>query len=257
MTKQYTRLTDDQWEFIREFLPVQRKRRHDLRIIMDAILWITRTGSQWRNLDSQFPPWSAVYYYFYNWTKEGRICWLNEAMNIYERILIDRCPSPSLGIVDSQSVKLAPMIYEDRGIDGNKKVNGRKRQILVDILGRIWGATVHPANLHDGGGAVELLPDAKNRMARIKKILGDHAYSGVFAKACQEMEIEFEKPIRDPDAVGFKPESKRWIVERTFAWLNFYRRVVMDYEHTTDSAISFLFLANISMVLGKIDSYGL
>ncbi len=252
MTKRYTRLTDNQWEFIREFLPVQRKRRHDLRNIFDALLWITRTGSQWRNLDSQFPPWSAVYYYFYCWTKEGRFSWINEAMNIYERTLINRASRPSLGNIDSQSIKLAPMIYEDRGIDGNKKVNGRKRQIIVDILGRVWAAKVHSANQHDGVSSVSILTEVKERMHRIQKILGDYAYGGVFADACQNLSIEFEKPLREEGVKGFTLEAKRWIVERTFAWFNFFRRIGMDYEHTHQSAVSFIFLANISMILPKI-----
>lgn len=118
MTPQFVRLTDGQWEVIKEFLPVQRKRHHDLREIFNAILWITRTGAQWRNLDSSFPPWTAVYYYFYRWTKLGIIEKINQALNRYERLLLNRADSPSLGLVDSQSVKLAPMIFEYRGVDG-------------------------------------------------------------------------------------------------------------------------------------------
>lgn len=252
MTSQFARLTDDQWEVIKEFLPVQRKRRHDLRIIFNAILFITRTGAQWRNLDSCFPPWRAVYYYFERWTKEGRIEKINECLNRLERKKHNRPGSPSLGIIDSQSVKLAPMIFEYRGTDGNKRVNGRKRQILTDVLGRIWKAWVHPANEHDSPQGIHLLDSCGSCMQGLKKIIGDNAYRGSFAEAVEQYGIAFETPIRPKDKKGFVVEAKRWIVERTFAWLNFFRRVVIDYEHTPRNSVSFLYLANISMVLAKI-----
>ncbi|MEZ4927506.1 MAG: IS5 family transposase [Saprospiraceae bacterium] len=253
MTAQYERLTDSQWKVIKDYLPVQRKRRHDLRVIFDAILWITRTGSQWRNLDSGFPPWRAVYYYFDKWSNEGLLELINEALNRHERRALNRAVSPSLGLVDSQSVKLAPMIYEYRGIDGNKKINGRKRQLLTDVLGRIWRVHVHPANEHDSPAGIELLDNIQQRMNRLEKIIGDKAYRGSFADQIQGMGIEFQVPQRPKGIKGFVVEAKRWVVERTIAWLNFFRRVVVDYEHTPRNSAAFLYLANISMVLGKIE----
>ncbi len=255
MLAQFERLTDGQWEVIKEFLPIKRKRTLDLRDIFNAILWITRTGAQWRNLDSSFPPWSAVYYYFYNWTKKGIIKSINLALNEYERDKLDRQSSPSLGIVDSQSVKLAPMIYEFRGIDGNKKINGRKRQILTDTLGRIWQAWVHPANEHDSPAGVHLLKMDQHQMGRLIKIIGDNAYKGTFAQACEELNIEFEVPIRPEGKKGFVVQAKRWVVERTIAWFNFYRRILIDHEHTIESSVSFLYLANTSMILAKFQSF--
>lgn len=252
MTAQYERLTDGQWKVIKEYLPVQRKRRHDLRVIFDAILWITRTGSQWRNLDSSFPHWRAVYYYFDNWSRKGLLEQINEALNRHEREQLQRASSPSLGLVDSQSVKLAPMIYEYRGVDGHKKVNGRKRQLLTDVLGRIWRVCVHPANEHDSLAGTALLKDISGRMKRLKKIIGDKAYRGTFAEQVAEIQIQFEVPVRPEGTKGFVVEAKRWVVERTIAWLNFFRRVVMDYEHTIRNSVAFLYLANISMVLSKL-----
>ncbi|MCP4442211.1 MAG: IS5 family transposase, partial [Aureispira sp.] len=154
-------LTDDQWEVIKGNLNWQRKRKLSLRKIFDAILWITRTGSQWRNMESKYPPWQAVYYYFYKWSRNGLLKELNFALNSWARIQQSRARHPSLGIVESQSVKLAPLIYEYRGIDGHKLVNGRKRQLLVDVLGRIWKVAVHPANIHDSKGGLLLLEDLK------------------------------------------------------------------------------------------------
>lgn len=253
MQPQYERLTDDQWEVIKVFLNWQRKRKYDLREIFNAILWITRTGSQWRNLDSSFPPWKSVYYYFDTWGKSGLLRQMCQTLNMLERIQLEREPNPSLLIADSQSVKLSPMIFEYRGIDGNKKVNGRKRQILVDVLGRIWSAVVHAAHEHDSPAGVPLLEQIQEAMPRLKKIMTDKSYRGTFAKAVEQLGLIFEVPNREEGTKGFVVEAKRWVVERTFAWLNFFRRVVVDYEHTPRNSVSFLFLANISMIIWRIN----
>jgi transposase len=252
---QFERLTDSQWEVIKEYLPTQRKRKLDLREVFNAILWITRTGAQWRNLDSSFPSWTAVYYYFYKWTGSGVIAKVNRALNELERIELERNKTPSLGIVDSQSVKLAPRIYEHRGIDGNKKVNGRKRQILTDTLGRIHQAWVHPANEHDSPAGVQLLEMDEEQLDTLKKIIGDKAYRGTFSQTCEELGIEFEVPIRPEGTKGFVVEAKRWVVERTIAWFNFFRRIVIDHEHTVESSVAFLYLANCSMILSKYQAF--
>lgn len=253
MQPQFQRLTDDQWEVIKVFLNWQRKRKHDLREVFNAILWITRTGSQWRNLDSSFPPWKSVFYYFETWGKKGILEQMSQSLTMVERVQLERAPEPSLLIVDSQSIKLSPMIFEDRGIDGNKKVNGRKRQILVDTIGRIWVADVHAAHHHDSPGGLTLLERLPKNLTRLKKIMGDKSYRGTFAQAVAERNLSFEIPFREGGVKGFVVEAKRWVVERTFAWLNFFRRVVVDYEHTTRNSVAFILLANISMVIWRID----
>ncbi|MEK6481923.1 IS5 family transposase [Catalinimonas sp. 4WD22] len=249
MQAQFERLTDGQWEVIKSFLNWQRKRELSLRDVFDAILWIARTGAQWRNLDSQFPKWSAVYYYFEKWTSDGTLEQINLALNMLERIQQDRIATPSLGLSDSQSVKLSPRIIEQRGTDGNKWVNGRKRHILVDVLGRIWKTQVHAANIHDSPGGVGLLENCKKAMPTLKKVMADKSYRGTFAKAVEEKNLTFEVPVREEGKKGFVVEAKRWVVERTFAWLNFFRRTVIDHERTIESAQSFLTLANISIVI--------
>lgn len=245
MAPRYTRLTDTQFEVIKPFLNIQRKRKYDLRDILDAILWMVRTGShgvaqRWRNLESSFPPWKTAYYYFEKWSKNETLEKINFTLNSLEREPIGRKSNPSLGITDSQSVKLAPMIVEDRGIDGNKFINGRKRQLITCTLGRIWKAHVHAANEHDSPAGVNLLHWEKDEMKRLKKIVADKAYRGTFAKEVAARDIKFEVPKRSKDQKGFVVEAKRWVVGRTFAWLNFYRRVVMDYEKTPRSAKNFV-----------------
>lgn len=254
MQPQYERLTDDQWQVIKQFVNWQRKREIDLREVMDAILYITRTGIQWRNLrETKFPDWQAVYYYFDQWKKDGTFEKINRALNQLERLQNQRESLPSLGLADSQSIKLAPMICEYRGIDGNKKVNGRKRHILVDVLGRIYQCHVHAANVHDSPGGVQLLEDPIGCLERMQTIMADKSYRGTFAEAVEKATMDFEVPDRPDNAKGFNVEAKRWVVERTFAWLNFFRRVAIDYEHTPQSARSFLFLANISICLWRIN----
>nr|WP_293835532.1 transposase [uncultured Arsenicibacter sp.] len=142
MTKQYSRLSDPQWAAISGFFDHKRKRKHDLRTILDALLYLLRTGCQWRNLPDCFPPWQAVYWYFSQWKKQNLLSLINIHLNQLDRKREGRNENPSVFCIDSQSVKLSPMICEDRGLDANKKVNGRERQLLVDTSGRIWYAFV-------------------------------------------------------------------------------------------------------------------
>ena len=137
MTKQWTPLTDPQWAAISPFFNLKRKRKHQIRHIVNCLLWLLRTGTQWRNLPDCWPPWQAVYYYFNRWKQEGIFEQINAALNELDRLAQDRQALPSAVCVDSQSVKLAPMILEKRGLDIHKRVNGRKRQLLVDTQGRL------------------------------------------------------------------------------------------------------------------------
>ena len=257
MQTQYERLTDDQWEIIKLFVDWKRKRKVCLRKVLDSIFFIVRTGIQWRNLKEvrDAPAWSAVYYYFDKWSKDGTFELMNICLNILERLSLGRLPFPSLGLVDSQSVKLAPMIFEERGKDAFKKVNGRKRHILVDVLGRLWKVYVGPANGHDGKHGLALLDSVTEVMPWLKKIMGDNAYRGTFAREVEKLKIEFGVPQREDGQKGFVVEAKRWVVERTFAWFGFFRRLAIDYEHTPRSSQSFLLLANISMIILKVKKY--
>lgn len=254
MQTKYVQLTDNQWEVIKHYLNWQRKRKLSLRNVFDAVLYITRTGIQWRNLpEGIFPDWQAVYYYFDKWKKNGAIDRMNLALNRMEREQKGRKPTPSLGLADSQSIKLAPMVFEHRGLDANKKVNGRKRHIMVDVMGRIYSTHIHAANLHDSPQGVSLLRDIESITDKIELIMGDKSYRGTFAQAVARAGIKFETPHRADHTKGFVVEAKRWVVERTFAWLNFFRRTVIDYEHTPESSAMFLILANLSMTLWRID----
>jgi transposase len=252
MTKQFEELTDTQWAAISPFLNLKRKRSINLRAVVNALLYMTRAGCQWRNLPVNFPNWRAVNYYFECWKRDGTLVAMNDRLNMDDRISEGRMATPSLLCVDSQSVKLSPMIFEERGIDNNKKVNGRKRQILVDTGGRLWRAVVHAANRHDGPGGKPLLDQVSAFDGRLEKILGDDAYNGVFAEATHQHGLVFEKASRPESKKGFVPIAKRWVVERTISWTNVFRRIVKDYEYSVESSATWLILANMTIMLQRI-----
>jgi len=196
MLTKFQELTDSQWEYLTIALPVQRKRKIDLRQVVNAILKVLTTGTQWRNLDEKYPDWTAVYYYFYRWGRDGTLDDLLIGFNEIERETWSKDPTPSLVCVDSQSVKSVPIVQQDKGIDGNKKVNGRKRQVLVDTLGLIWAVFVHAANGSDTIDGQKLLKRIEGRLERVKKILVDAGYKGAFVQAggrCGTYRIIFPK----------------------------------------------------------------
>lgn len=227
----------------------------DLREVVNAIFWLLRTGTQWRNLPPTGPHWQAVYYYFDQWKRNGTFERINLTLNQLDRQQEGRQPNPSALCIDSQSVKLAPFIGEYRGLDAHKRVKGRKRQLVVDTQGRLWAADVHAANEGHGPGAIRVIGGILwGASERLEKVYGDQAYNGVFKKALGEWSIDFEKASRAESAKGFVAVSKRWVVERSIAWTNFFRRLVKDYEYTLSSSINWLYLANIQLMLQRIPS---
>lgn len=252
MVDSHQPLTDSQWQVIAPLLPLQRKRRLCLRQVLDALRYICRTGCQWRTL----PAWSAVYYYFRRWQTTGLLHQLSEAANRADRLAAQRPPTPSLALVDAQSVKLAPRLNQQRGLDAHKRVNGRKRQVLCDTGGRIWQVVVHAANGHDSRAAPALLPRVDQLRpawaSRLRTVLTDRAYRGQFARHVQALGWQHQLASRPPSAQRrFVPVAKRWIVERTFAWLNYFRRLVLDYERTPASHVAWVLLANLTMTLRR------
>ena len=255
MQTQFNELTDSQWEIIKDFLPVQRKRKYDLRDIVNGILFLHRTGIQWRNMPSSWPKWQSLYYYFVKWTADGTWQELNDFMVELERSCQGKEVSASLVCIDSQSVKAGPFISESRGVDGNKRVNGRKRHILVDTLGLIIGVIISAANVADGLVGCELMKKCSGSFSRLKKVLVDGVYGGTFAKFVpKEFGVEVEISSRPPTEKGFVPIAKRWVNERTFGWFNFFRRLDKDHERTTKCSESMILLVNIQVILGRFEN---
>ena len=254
MQTHYKRLTDPQWEVIKEYLPLQRKRKYALRDVIDAIFWILRIGGQWRNLPECFPKWQSVYYYFRRWKSDGTLENINLALNRLERERMGKESTPAMFCIDSQSIKAAPFVKKDKGVDGNKKVNGRKRHILTDTLGLVWAVIVHAANKHDGVMAEKVVAPLQGYMHRMEKILADEAYKKRFINWVSEnlLGVELKLSSKPPGTDGFVPVKWRWVSERTFGSLNFFRRLDKDHEKTTESSDAWVLWQNCQLILNRL-----
>jgi putative transposase len=255
MRDKFQELTDSQWQVMAIFLPIKRKREINLRSVVNGIFWILNTGAQWRNLESKYPAWQAVYYYFSRWKSNGTWEKINICLNEIERASWGKDSDPTLMCIDSQSVKAAQFVSQDKGIDGNKKVNGRKRQVAVDTLGLVWGVYVHAANISDSVAGCELLKRVRGSVTKVKKILVDGGYKEQFFKKADELGIEAEVSSRPETAKGFVPLKWRWVSERTFAWFNSYRRLDKEREKTVQSSETMILLANSYTILSRMENW--
>lgn len=248
-----TDLTDSRWKIIAELIEDGRKRQHSLRVITNAILYITKTGCQWRYLPRDFPNWQLVYYYFRKWTKEGLIENIHQILFAKVRIKKGRQVSPSLGIVDSRSVKTAS-VTQAKGLDANKKIAGRKHFIVTDTLGLIMGIWIVAASCGERAGAENLCEQMRGKYPRLTKVLGDQGFTGAefIASIQTRFGLIFEVVKKVLGVGGFQVLPKRWIVERTFGWLVYHRRLVKDYEEKTEHSQSFVQMAMIRLMLRQL-----
>jgi putative transposase len=246
-----TNLTNSQWQVMEKILNDKRKRKYELSKIMNAIFYLLKSGCQWRMLPEEFPPYQIVYYYFQKWIKNGIWDKLNRTLNMLLRELRGREASPSVGIMDSQSIKNSERGVCDKGYDGNKKINGRKRHIIVDSLGLLLAVKVHPANIHDSKGAFELIDKFNGeKYERMHKIIADKAYRSDLEAYCKAKNLELEIA---PGLVGAKPSfeviPQRWKVERSISWFQWDRRLSRDFEAETSSSEAFALISNIKRII--------
>ena len=253
-----TSLSDQSWEVISPiFLPQSsrgRPRVYETRLVVDAILYVVKNGCIWRCLPNDFPPWKTVYHYFRSWSISGVWKLLNSALISIARLCAGRAESPSLVSVDAQSQSAEPGV-EERGLDGGKKVNGRKRHIAVDTLGLMLICICTSANTADsvvGQKLAELLNNG-NHFSRLKKILGDSAYRGVGMDL--NVGVNVEASERKEGQKGFVPEAFRWVVERTFAWLNRQRRLARNYEKKVRHQESMNYIGNARICLKRYEKW--
>jgi len=232
----------------------ERKRKHTLRNIMNAILYTLKSGCQWRMLPKNFAPWQSVYYYFRKWKNEGVIEELLDALRSHIRQKMGLNDSPSLGIIDSRSVKTSHHVDSVRGLDGNKKIKGRKQHIIVDTQGLPMAIAIHEANVHDSKGAPMVIDNPSYKFTCLVKILADGGYRGNLADWLMEKYGWFLEVVLRPEQCPskFKVIPKRWIVERSFAWLENFRRLTIDYEFLADTSLAMVQLAFCQIMLNKI-----
>jgi putative transposase len=249
-------VTDAQWLLIADLVPGQSALgcpiTYARRDIVNALLYLARTGCQWRALPHDFPPWPTIYYYFQHWSADGTLDAIHTALREQVRLAAGHEAQPSAGVLDSQTIKISDQAGP-RGYDGGKHISGRKRHLLVDTLGLLLVVIVTAANVSDAAGAREVALVAKPRYPRLRHLWADSTYRGTLiawlATWCRwGLEIV--------SALGvvhtFVVQKRRWVVERTFGWWTHYRRLSKDYEVQTFHSESWIRLAMISVMLNRL-----
>ena len=260
-------LTDGEWAVVEPLLPAPsshpqggRPEKHPRRDIVDAILYVVRTGCAWRQLPADFPPWETVYWYFTRWEQQKLTFRMVDALRAQVRAGEGRDPDPSAGLMDSQTVKGADTVGVDtRGYDAGKKINGRKRFIVTDTLGLLLVVLVLPASVQDRDGARKLLLELRHRQLmsraarRVRHLFADGGFAGVLVDWARTLLKTTVEIVRKPQGQkGFAVIPRRWAVERTFAWITSYRRLARDYERHPATAEAIIRWAAINTMTRRI-----
>ncbi len=250
-------MTDGEWALLEAFMPdrcrLGRPRKVDLRAVVDAILYILSAGCAWTLLPREFPPVSTVQGYFYRWRDDGTWERINHALVMAAREALGREASPTAGVIDSQSVKTTEA-GGPRGYDAGKKVKGRKRHILTDTNGFLVNAMVHPADIQDRDGAPDLLKSVRHLYPWLRHVFADGGYAGdkLTSALAGHGAWTLEIVKRSDTAKGFVLLPRRWVVERTLAWLNRNRRLAKDFEATIKTAATWLYIASAKLLSRRL-----
>jgi putative transposase len=253
-------LMDEEWEVLEVILnevdPYRtgRPRKVNLREILNAIYYLNKTGCPWRYLPTDFPSYHWVSYYYQKWLHQKVWEKMNTAIRQKVRKESGRNENPSAGIIDSQTVKGTPESTLESGVDGGKRIKGRKRHTIVDTMGYLLVVVVHAANIYDGRAARFVIPALFLLLDTVKKIWADGAYSGaeLMEWVKKQFDCVLEVVEKKKTGQGFQVVPRRWVVERTFAWLSRYRRLNRDYERNPKSSESRVYVASSRLMLRRL-----